>query len=164
VNVEGAGGYKAIVPVLDNLGIPWRILVDGDQAGQAGMTAVANALGRQLTMQQEVVMLPNGNTFETMLIDAGYQAEIQIGIEAHFGAGFLQAYKQRNDGQSYGPGKGNRDYTSAGGHDRLLRDFMITHKGSYGVAVARAILSSGKTRPQPIDDLLVSCDTVLAQP
>ena len=164
VNAEGAGGFKAIVPVLDNLGIPWRVLVDGDKAGVDGMATLSNALGRQVVMQQEVVMFPNGQTFETMLIEGGFQTEVEIGIEAFFGAGALTAYQQRAHGQAYAGGKGNRDYNSAGGQDRLLRDFMIAHKGSYGAGVTRAILASGKPKPQPVEDLLASCDAVLAIP
>ena len=40
---------------------------------------------------------------------------------------------------------------------------MITYKGSYGAAVAKAILQSGKPNPQPIVDLLISCDQELAK-
>ena len=91
INVEGAGGFKAIVPVLDDLGIPWRILVDGDQAGVSGMAGVEAALGRQLAAQHEVIMLPTGQNFEGMLIAAGYQVEIEAGIETLMAPGSSRA-------------------------------------------------------------------------
>jgi putative ATP-dependent endonuclease of OLD family len=164
VNAEGAGGFKAIIPVLDDLGIPWCVLVDGDQGGVDGMNALANAIGRQVVPSPDVVVIPGGHSFEAMLVAHGYQAEIELGIDEYFGIGALASYKLRAEGQSYGAGKGLRDYSSPGGQDRLLRDFLIVHKGTYGLAIAKAIIDSGKGLPQPVQDLFALCDAVLAIP
>jgi len=164
VNAEGAGGFKAIVPVLDNLGIPWRLLADGDPAGLNAINSIGSALGRQIVPSQDAIVLAGGHSFETMLVALGYQAEIETGIEAYFGTGALAGYKQRADGQPYAGGLGNRDYIGPGWQDRLLRDFLVAHKGTYGAAIAAAIIASGKGIPQPILDLFGLCDAILAVP
>lgn len=145
VNCEGAQTFVHLAPIFDNLGIPWLMLVDGDQSGEKALASVAKALGRKVERgSDEVVALPAGLDFEGYLLSEGLDAQVRAGIEQYYGAGFLDHFKSTREGQKYPVSRGGtRDYSSAGGDRRLLEDFMSDYKGSYGGAIARAIVASG---------------------
>lgn len=154
VNVDGAGGFKAIVPVLEDLGIPWLIFVDGDQAGQDAVRGVGNSLGRPLDeTSPEVVMLPrtgDGQDFEKYLVGEGFRPEIEAAIASYFDTSALDDFRKDMDG-TQGKGGVVRDYQSAGWEDRLVVDFLRhrDYKARYGVAVASSIITRLDTSGRP---------------
>lgn len=169
VNVDGAGGIKAIVPLLDDLGIPWLVLIDGDQAGQNAVRGLGNSLGRTVDeSSREVIMLSTtgkGEDFETYLVNQGFRPEIVAAIASHFGASALQQFRNTRDGTEVKKGV-KRDYQSAGWEDRLTVDFLQDHRARYGAAVASSILgridaSGNPTIPGKIGELFARSDQLL---
>ncbi len=166
IDAQGGGNFKHFVRVLEYLGIPWVILCDGDDGGNAAIKGVENALGRAPT-PTEVFMLPAGENFETYLVSAGYQDQLRAAIVARDGPTALDDYKNLLHGQ---PRSATvvRDYASAGWEDRLLADYCRDKlkNASGGSAIAEAILASVEAGDQPsiplvADALLARADIVL---
>lgn len=172
VNVQGAGGIKAIAPLLEDLGIPWLVFADGDQAGQNAVRGLGNSLGRALDASSpEVIMLPTAGTgedFEAYLVSQGFRPEIEAAIASYFGDTALQQFRNTRDGTEIKKGV-KRDYQSASWEDRLTVDFLRHHKARYGAAVASAILGkldadSNPTIPTRIKELFTRSDQLLEGP
>jgi len=163
LNVEGAGNYKHVVCALSALGIPWVIFSDGDQAARQGLAAAGTAMGRTLDESSpEVVMLPVGQNFEAYLIGQGCRPAAQAAMERFFGASALEEFRIANNGQQLPKGAGVRDYTSAGWEDRLVHDFMVKHKGTYGRPLAEEIVARGQL-PNSIGEFFAKIDRVLGR-
>jgi putative ATP-dependent endonuclease of OLD family len=163
VGVGGAEGYRPFVAVLDDLGIPWLILSDGDKPGTDAMGGLTKLLGRQIdAAAPEIVMLPGGADIEHALATMGALDEIERAIDAHYGAGALASYRNALHGH---PKKNapDRDYQSAGWRERLLEDFLDGEKTTYGEPVATALTRANKT-PAFINDLFGRVDAILAIP
>lgn len=138
VHTEGAGSSKHVLPFLAALGIPWIIFCDGDAAGQQGLKAASAAIGRALTVASpEVIQLPNGQAFEDYIISSGFGPEAAKAATRHHD-GPLADYKVRMQNAKLRGGV-PRDYVSAGWEDRVLRDFMISHKGDFSPLLADEI-------------------------
>ncbi len=164
VGVGGAEGYRPFVAVLDDLGIPWLILSDADQAGIDAMAGLSSMLGRQLDANApEIVMLPGGGSIEHALATMGALDEIEGAIEGFYGAGTLATYRRTLHGQPRRKGAPNRDYQSAGWRERLLEDFLTGEKTTYGEPVAAA-LSAAKKIPSFITDIFNRVDVILSLP
>lgn len=71
--LHGLGGdaAQALVPALEDLGIPWLALVDGDDKGANAVVQWEERLGRSLGDDTELVRLATGQGFGKLLIDAG---------------------------------------------------------------------------------------------
>jgi putative ATP-dependent endonuclease of OLD family len=144
VNVGGAGNYKHFVPLLEDLGIPWFILSDGDQAGIDGVSAAGKALARTLDANSpEVVIFPDGRDFEAQLIADGLRGEAETAISRFYGPNALADLKAQLHGSTMRGGI-IRDYATQGWEDRLVHDFLDKHKGSFGAAFAREVVQAGK--------------------
>lgn len=165
--VDGAQGFEPIVFLLEQLGIQWVLLVDGDADGDNGLARVSGRLGRAVDRTTAgVFQLPAAHAFEEYLSSCGLTEEIEAAIASRFGGGVLAQYKAGHEGTPYRGGQGNRDYSSAGGADRLVRDFLRSKKGQYGRAVAEGICSTRQPDGQPkmpsiVRDLLKYADSIL---
>ena len=166
VAVEGAQNFQHYVRVLEYLGVPWVVLVDGDAAGAAGIQSVETKLGRPLTAD-ELFRLPAGTDFETHLVAAGHAPDILAAAAAEHGQPDVDHYRTINDGQQAKDG-GVRDDQSAGWEGRLAVDFCKSHMKSVagGRAIATQLLmkydAAGEpTVPAVIRSLLVRIDTVV---
>ena len=166
VSVEGAQNFQHYVRVLEYLGIPWVILVDGDAAGQQGIQSAESALGRTMTAD-EVFALPAGTDFETHLVAAGYALEMLSAAASEHGQSQVDDYRAVNHGQA---GKGGvvRDYQSAGWEARLAVDFCKSHMKSVagGRAIAESLIqkldaAGNPTIPVEIHALLERVDAVV---
>jgi putative ATP-dependent endonuclease of the OLD family len=168
LSVDGAQGFVPFVTVLEELGIRWVILIDGDTAGDDGLAKVATRLGRAIDRNTaDVFQLPAGQDFEQYLATCGVGLEIESGIASRFGPTALADYQTTRHGTAYPKNQGNRDYTSAGGKERLIRDFLRSNKGHYGQAVAEAICAvqgaDGKPKmPAIVMQLLQHVDALVA--
>jgi putative ATP-dependent endonuclease of OLD family len=161
VNVGGAGNYKHLLIALNGLNIPWVIFSDGDPAGTAGLAAAGKALGRTLDNKSpEVVLLPRNEDFEAYLLSEGLRVTIEGAIAQFFGATALADYKKLNNGQAK-KGGGKRDYSSPNWEERLVHDFMDSHKGSYGAALAQELVKAASI-PHAVADFFGRVDQVLA--
>jgi putative ATP-dependent endonuclease of OLD family len=164
--VDGALGFDPFVTVVEDLGIQWVVLVDGDAGGDDGLARLTTRLGRTIDRNTAgVFQLPAGAAFEHYLSSCGLTPEVEAGIAARFGANALAQHATRH-GTPYPHNQGNRDYLSQGGQERLVRDFLREQKGQYGEPIAQAIVATvdaaGLPKMPPIvRQLLQHVDTVL---
>lgn len=166
VPVEGAQNFQHYVRVLEYLGVPWVMLVDGDAAGRVGIHNVEAALGRLLT-PDELFSLPAGTDFETHLVAAGHEAQMLAAAVAEHGRADVDRYRTAKHGQA-AKGGSVRDYQSAGWEGRLAVDFCKSHMRSVagGRAIAQQLLlkpdaAGNPTVPAEIRSLLVHIDSVV---
>jgi putative ATP-dependent endonuclease of OLD family len=167
VSADGAGGFTSIVPVLDNLGVPWLVLIDRDQAGHDALKSITNSLGRQVDENTpEIIMLSGSPGFEGYLVSEGLQEPIREAVASYYGPNALEDYRAHAHGKPYRHGQGTRDYQSAGWEDRLLVDFLHERKGTYGKSVAEAIVAAGNSGkaaiPSAIRELCDRADRILS--
>ena len=137
-HTDGAGNGTHVIRILEALGIPWVLMADGDQGGTGGITAIQQALGRNLTTE-ECVQLPGDAGFDEYLVDAGYRVAIETAITEHYGATELANCKQKWHGQA-AKGGGLKDYATAGWEDRLVKEFCRVNKGTIGEVLAAGII------------------------
>ena len=150
------GQAAPLIGLLDDLGIPWLALVDGDQGGRDALKTIKNRLRRSMTsISDRVVRLPEGEDLEHYLVDQGFQRAIKRGIADLYGESALTDFSRSAE-------KGALD------DDELLIEFLRSSnkKGTYGAAVAAAIVSTqnemGKpVIPERIAELLKRADRIL---
>ena len=102
---------------------------------------------------EEVVMLPKGTDFERYLIDEGLQSPIRDGIRAFYGPYALARFSKQTNYRGRG-------------EDGVLEGFLDKNKGTYGAAVAEAIVTvedeNGKpTIPERVAELFKRADHIL---
>ena len=142
-----------LIALLDDLGIPWLVLADGDQGGRNALKAIKRRLGRPMTyVMERVVELPSGENFETYLVGQGLQSAIRQGIANLYGEDALSEFSNSSQIPL--------------DKDELLIKFLDKNKGTYGAAVAEAIVSvengTGKhVIPERIAELLRKADRIL---
>lgn len=117
-----------LIAFLDQLGIPWLALVDGDKAGDQAIQNWEALVGRSLDDADEVLRLPPGWGFERLLVESGCLDEIARGVREVFGAGALGATATKLE----------RPEVSG----EVLFKFMCKQKGVYGRAVAEAVVGT----------------------
>lgn len=141
INVSGAPNFPNFVPILEQLGLPWMILADGDAAGRKGVADAGTALGRSLDhASDEVVMLPQegaGQDFEAFLLGEGFRPELETALGTVLGATGVQDARTSLHGQLRKGGT-VRDYQSPGWEERLVHDLLDAHKAAYGRPFAEA--------------------------
>lgn len=151
--LHGLGGdvAQALVPTLEDLGIPWLALVDGDDKAAGAVTRWEKRLGRSLDGDSDLVRLADGQGFEALLIEAGLQEQIADGIRA------------------YAPEK-LRDVAAGEGldetHDDVLLKVLHGMKGTYGTPVATAIVEAAGAdvrfaMPDAVRELFERADGIL---
>jgi putative ATP-dependent endonuclease of the OLD family len=151
VRTGGAGNYKHFLKLLEALRIPWLIFSDGDAAGQKGVGAAQEAIGRPLDRNPpEVVMLPPGQAIENYLLELGYRSQAESAARRCEGDTALEDYRNRHHGQK-AKGGVTRDYQSPGWEERLMLDYLKANKGkAYGRALAEEILEQGQPPIPPL--------------
>lgn len=148
------GQAPPLIGLLDDLGIPWLVFADGDQGGRDALKAIKKRLRRSTTcLSDRVVKLPDEEDFEKYLVGQGLQPAIKQGIADLYGEGALTEFRK----------SAQKD---ALGEDDLLIEFLRLKKGTYGAAVAGAIVATkdeqGKPMiPERIAELLRRADRIL---
>lgn len=157
VDPESLANAHALVKLLEDLGIPWLLLADGDTAAKKALTRIGECVGRPLdATSPEVVMLPDGQSFESYLLHQGLGPQIEQAISDLYGPTAL------SDFRSHG---GNSSLEE----DALLLKFLKAKKGSYGQSVAEAIVATNDatgspTIPAKLRELFERADQLLGGP
>ena len=148
------GQAPPLIGLLDDLGIPWIVFADGDQGGRDALRAISRRLRRSTTsILDRVVKLPDGEDLEKYLVGEGLQPAIKRGIADLYGEGALTEFRSSSQ-------------KDALDDDELLIDFLCHKKGTYGAAVAAAIVSTRNEKGEPliperIAELLKRADRIL---
>lgn len=157
VRVGGAGSYFPFIWLAESLSIPWYVFSDGEAKPLDLLRRALGKVGKpDPAVCTNVVVLPNGNNFESQLLIEGYLAEIEKTLDETNGiTGFLDDYIVRLNGK---PAKGGviRDYMSGGGRERAALDAMKEAKTRMAEPIADtlAALPDDKRRfPQHIRKL-----------
>ena len=154
VDPGGLAAANFLIKALEGLGIPWLVLVDGDTGGYGALRAISNQVGRTVDQHsQEVVMLPAGADLERYLVDERLHVGIKQGIADLYGSDALAKFSRR------------RKHLSLS-EDEILEEFLDKNKGTYGAAVAEAIVTApnendSPTIPERIEELLSRVDRIL---
>lgn len=129
---------QTLIGVLEDLGIPWLVLVDADDAGRKAIASLGEHLGRDaLAEAQEVVWLPEGQAFERHLVEEGPLDAIEAGIADVYGERALDEYASRRGWESLA-------------RKELVFRFLRHYKGSYGAGVAQAIVEARQAAGQDL--------------
>lgn len=152
--LESLGGNvaQALVPALEDLGIPWLALVDGDEQGQQAVTAWEARLGRSLDSAPEIVRLADGHGFERCLVAAGHADRIASGLKNAYGPEVLTSH-------ATSIGRAEED-------PKVLLAALKACKGTYGRPVAEALTAEPDADGRPcmpgeVRQLFQRADTVL---
>ncbi len=154
VDAGSLGNVAPLIGLLENLGIPWLVLADGDKGGRDGIKAIKRRLkGSATHIADRVVRLPDGQDFEEYLVSQGFQSAIKQGIADLYGEEALADFVTSSRMSTVDEGA-------------LLIKFLSKKKGTYGAAVAEAIVSTqndmeGPLIPERIADLLNRADRLL---
>ena len=148
VNPESLKSSAPLIRILEDFGIPWLLFVDADQAGYDALRIIGRAISKTLTKDStKVVMLPECMNYEQYLVSERLQQAIKQGISNLFGTDALLRYSKGNKGLD---------------RDKLLIGFLTKYKGSYGSAVAEAIIAEGVI-PSRVLELLKRADIILGK-
>lgn len=163
VGVGGAGGYEPFLKVLNSLGIGWMIFSDGEVEPLKKLDAALKKVGSS-RIDGRVVVIPNGDCFESYLVANGYADALAKAIDTIDGAGAAERWAATKDGKMSRPKKTTdtcpqcqqsiyqsvvRDYAGDEGRRRALLDQLMGGKTKYAAAVAREILELGAERQFP---------------
>lgn len=148
VDTGSLEGAAPLVRILEDFGIPWLLFMDADSSGHKALSNISKAINKPLTRDStEVVMLPECMNYEQYLVSEGLQQAIKQGISDLFGTYALSSFRNRNRGLD---------------EDELLIRFLTNKKGTYGSAVAEAIIAEWVI-PSRVLELLKRADIILGR-
>lgn len=132
VSIIDPGGLSQAAPlvkVLEDLGIAWLILADGDLAAVKDLTTIGNRIGTPLdAASPNVVMLPDGQAWEPYLLAEGLRDPMEAGIASFYGTTALDEFRSVGKNSELDP-------------DQLVLRFLSARKGSHGRPTAEAIIA-----------------------
>ena len=146
INIVGVGGkiYPPFIQLLERLGIKWYIFSDGENDAVSSLKSQLKDLynyeiEKELSEYPNVFVLENGNCIETYFLEQGYANEIRRAVNTYEGSkDFINNYISNMNGQKARKGV-LRDYISAGGEERAIRDCMLGGKTDYATCIATEI-------------------------
>jgi putative ATP-dependent endonuclease of OLD family len=166
IGSEGVQNLKHHVRVLEHLGLPWLIFVDGDAEGRKAIEGVERSIGRATT-PDEVFMLSNDLDFERYLVAEGFRAELESAAARMHGSTALADYRASHDGR-LGPKNVLRDYQTTGWEARLIVDFCKNNMKSVpgGATIAQEVVASVSAGtqaalPTAVGGILARADSIL---
>lgn len=134
--------YK-VIEGLDELGkIPWIAFVDNDSAGLKAIEGCVGSDGVQLSESHPQVVMSGQKQLEQMLLDAGYQQQIEMVANEH--APWLPPHPKASEPRL-------PPYTVEATSTYLK--FLADNKGWSGELIARAAMKNGADAPAPIVEL-----------
>lgn len=141
VDPSSLGGAGQLIRIIEDLGIPWLALADGDSEGD--LRGISNQIGRKLTNDsEEVVVLPNNMNYEKYLTsEEGLLEPIKQGIANMYGDQALSYFGKKN------PSLREKE---------LIEEFLDDNKGTYGAAVAEAIINTTDEQGKPFIPKLIA--------
>jgi len=152
VNIGGAGKYLPYLTLLKNFNIPWAIFSDGESdAITAVSSAVTTVFNVDYTVCSNVVILDDGQEYETYLINEGYgEAMIEAICEYEEDEDYLSNYMARMQGQHRKPKIAEklglertdivRNYDGEAGRNIALKEMCLGGKTIYALPVAKKIV------------------------
>jgi putative ATP-dependent endonuclease of OLD family len=160
INVGGKGNYPPYLSLMKEFDISWFIFSDGeDEAIKAVDSAVKTVFNVDYSSLGNVVILDNGEEYETYLIREGYDAPIIEAICEYEGVdNYLDSYISRMQGEKRKKGI-IRDYNVPSGRTDPLTDLCLEHKTDYALPVSRKIVTQpdkDKRIPSKIETLFSS--------
>jgi putative ATP-dependent endonuclease of OLD family len=152
VSVINTGGQKYLpyLSLIKDFDLPWLIFSDGEaEAVKTVQAAVQTVFNADCAMLSNVIMLDNGNEYETYLIDEGYGDDIIEAIcEYENDTNYLNTYISQKQGQNRKKKIAQklnkdivRDYTIPSGCDDALVDLCLENKTEYALPVAKKIVA-----------------------
>lgn len=151
VRVNGTN-YFPFIWLAKSLQIPWFVFADGENDPLQKLQDALRKAGQPKTEEcPHVVVMPNGNNFETQLFADGYFPEIETALnQALDKETFLDGFIEDNDGKPYGKGKGNRNYKIEGGREIAAQDALKNLKTKMARPLATTVSEMpDKTRRFP---------------
>lgn len=153
VRVGGSGSYFPFIWLAENLKIPWYVFADGEAQPVSHLESALHKAGKQAAAAcPNVVILPDGNNFESQLIADGYLGEIEQALdETHGVKGYIDDYIDKHQGLPRAKGKGVRDYTVENGRAVAAHDALKALKTRMAepLAATLVILADEKRRFPP---------------
>lgn len=164
INIVGVGGsaYLPFIRVLQKLGINWYIFSDGESSPVKKLKACIKKLHSlpndpDLNSYPNIFVLENGDCMETYFIREKYVSEIKKALDiVESKENYIKDYIALHDGQKINDTT-FRDYRSAGGEERAVRDCILGNKDRYATEMAVQITTTrikGRRIPSKIADLL----------
>ncbi len=153
VDPSGLGGAGPLIKIIEDFGVPWLALVDGDRGGYRALKAIGKKLDRELTNDsKEIVLLPNGMDYEEYLTSEKELIEpIKRAIVEFYGEEALSDYQERHSDLD---------------ESKILEVFLDDTKGTYSVPLAEGITKTHDNQgnsliPKRIKELLERADRTL---
>jgi len=136
-SILSLGQAAPLIALLDDLGIPWLAFADGDDSGRKALRKIGRRIGRHVDRNSdEVVMLPNDEDFEWYLVGQELQPAMTRGIANQYGDDALVVYA--------------KSAQICADDDEALVGFLRSSRGTYGAAVAAAIVSTETETGEPV--------------
>lgn len=174
VSVNGAGNYFSFIHLANSFHIPWYLFSDGETNVVDNIEKnIRKAMGdASLNMRNmpNVFIISNNGDFEQMLIDDGFEDEIEQSINSISGIPTVEKYIRCNNGKEFARKetpdicqtcqqhiyKGTiRNYLTESGHKQALLDIMSNHKTICAPVVAEKIVQSSKEIPTLVKNMFV---------
>jgi len=158
VRVNGTD-YFPFIWLAKALRIPWYVFADGEANPVAHLNKALHKAGEaDADKCNNVIVLPDGNGFESQLLAEGYLPEIEQAIDKVEGKDkYLDDYMALMQGQKRRGGT-IRDYTGRNGRELAALDYLDSNKTRVAQAIAIAIASHkdpNRRFPKKIADLFM---------
>lgn len=143
VKVGGSGSYFPFIWLAERLNIPWYVFADGEAVPLTQLERALRKVGKPMAKDcPNVVVLANGNNFETQLVANGYLSEIEVVLDQVNGVvGFLDDYIERLNG-TQGKRRETRDYSGENGRAKAACDALGESKTRMAEPIASALAFS----------------------
>ncbi len=141
VPVDGYSNYLPFLRLASDLGLEWYLFSDGETAA---VTAVERSLRRigieNIEDCDSLVVLPEGCSFETYLMDEGYEDAVSKMLDQyHKTTNFIGTqYTPKHNGLQRKGGE-IRDYNGRDGRKAALTDILCENKTKYAKCLATTI-------------------------
>jgi putative ATP-dependent endonuclease of OLD family len=171
ISVVGVGGknYYPFIKLLNAIQTKWFIFSDGESATITDLRRILKKLKQtealpELADYPNIIVLDNANNFESYLQEQGYDAEIiasinvvEAGINSEVATPYFDYFIEKHHGESLSPRSTGRscemcgqiikespfrDYKSADGQQRALKDCMKAGKTKYASAIVSTICTT----------------------
>lgn len=171
VDAKGCGNYYPFVVLANAFQIPWYIFSDGETETQDKLKKLLQKceMESDLTKQPNIFIIPNEVDFEAMLLNDGYQTEIESAIkQLKEDDSFIDSFIEKNNHKSKGREKTSRIcpschqniyvdiermYDGTAGRLVALDDIMEKNKAQLGPVLADCIVKSAKPLPPLVVNL-----------
>lgn len=175
----GVGGqnYRPFLELINSFNLQGFIFSDGEdttiKSVKKHVTTILHEKSEDF-IRSNTIIIPGNFNFEQYLVNQGYSDKVKEAIEAIEGEGYVDSYKEKNDGNTKRREKTKdvcsqckqniyvdiaRDYSEPEGYQRVLIDIIEGAKTRYAAKVAEVI--ADKEIPPVILELFNKIDLVV---